>query len=373
MLDTSLRIAAGLVSVLLAAAPAGAQDDPPPAVFRSDSRLVVLHATVLNQEGDRITNLPQSAFRVFENGAEQEIKVFRREDAPVSIGLVVDDSGSMINKRERVAGAAMALIKASHPDDEVSVFHFNEKTYMDADFTSDQVRMEEALLRFDSRNATAMRDALRLAITHAERRAREDKKVLVVVTDGEDNTSATSHEYIVKAAQQSGVLIYAIGILGEEGADSTHRARRDLDALTKATGGQAYYLNDVSEAKATAEEIAREVRDQYTIAYTPTDGRLDGKYRKIQVTAEGPGGLVVRTRAGYYAAAGQSSTASAPPAAYEPPPARPTESDAQALLTLMQQSLENVESRLDDLGFKLDNGTARLSVGIGPAPQDRPQ
>jgi Ca-activated chloride channel family protein len=316
MLETmNRRIAAGLLPVLLAAAaPVWAQDDSEPvAVFRSDSRLVVLHATVLDRQGDRITNLPQSAFHVFENGAAQEIKIFRREDAPVSIGLIVDDSGSMIAKRERVAAAAMALIKASHPDDEVFVLHFNEKAYLDSDFTSDQGQLERALKTSDSRNATAMRDALRLAIVHAERRAREDKKVLVVVTDGEDNTSTTGHDYIVKAAQQSGVLIYAIGILGEEGIDSTRRARRDLDALTKATGGQAYYLNNVSEATATATEIAREVRDQYTIAYTPTSGRQDGTYRKIEVTAEGPNGLVVRTRSGYYAR-GERSAANSPPA-----------------------------------------------------------
>jgi len=315
MLETSkLPIAAAVLCACLAiAALARAQDDPEPAVFRSDSRLVVLHATVLDREGVRITDLARSAFHVFENGVEQQLKVFRREDAPVSIGLIVDDSGSMIPKRERVAAAGMALIRASHPGDEVFVLHFNERSYLDTDYTGDRTRLEQGLRTFDSRGATAMRDALRLAIAHAGRRAREDKKVLVVITDGEDNSSLASRDYIVRAAQQSGVLIYAIGILGEEGADSTLRARRDLDALTQATGGQSYYLNGVSEADATAQEIAREVRDQYTLAYTPSNSRMDGTYRKIQAAATGPEGLVVRTRSGYYAG-DQTAANFAPPA-----------------------------------------------------------
>ena len=310
--SSKLSIAAAVLCAFLAAAAlARAQDDPEPPLFHSDSRLVVLHATVLDQEGGRVTDLAKSAFHVFENGAEQQLKLFRREDSPVSIGLIVDDSGSMIPKRERVAAAGMALIKASHPGDEVFVLHFNERSYLDTDFTGDRGRLEQGLRTFDSRGATAMRDALRLAITHAGRRAREDKKVLVVVTDGEDNSSLTSRDYIVKTAQQSGVLIYAIGILGEEGADSTLRARRDLDALTLATGGQSYYLKDVSEADATAQEIAREVRDQYTLAYTPSNSRMDGTYRKIEVSA--PNDLVVRTRSGYYAGGQTAASNTAPP------------------------------------------------------------
>jgi len=312
MLDKlNLRLRAGTVFALLAAAaPVLAQDEI--AVFRSDSKLVVLHATVLDQAGRRVTDLSNKAFRIYENGVEQEIKVFRREDAPVSIGLIIDDSGSMVKKRDKVAAAAMALIRASHPDDEVFILHFNEKTFLDMEYTGDRTRLEKGLTTFDSRGATAMRDALRLGISHSELRAREDKKVLVVVSDGEDNSSVTSQAYLVKAAQQSGVLIYAIGILGEEGADSTRRAQKDLDTFTQATGGKAYYLDDVSGADTTAQEIAREVRDQYTIAYTPTNERLDGTYRKIQVTAGYPSGLVVRTRSGYYAGGESAARNSAP-------------------------------------------------------------
>jgi len=303
-------LAAALSVLACLAAPAAAQDDP--AIFRSDSRLVVLHATVLDAHGGLVTNLPQSAFHVFENGVEQQLKIFRREDAPVSIGLIIDDSGSMTNKRQKVAAAALALIKASHPDDEVFVLHFNEKAYLDTDFTNDTERLKAGLGTFDTQGATAMRDAVRLAIEHMERRAREDKKVLLVVSDGEDNMSLVDRQFVVRAAQQSGVLVYAIGLLNEEQPDSAAEARKELDALCRATGGEAYFLNDVSEAERTTREIAHDIRNQYTLAYSPSEDRLDGSYRRIRVTADAPVPLTVRTRAGYYATSATSAQSGAP-------------------------------------------------------------
>ena len=279
------------------AAPLAAQDG---AVFRSDSRLVVLHATILDQQGNLVTDLPRSAFHIYENGVEQELKVFRREDAPVSIGLLIDDSGSMSNKRQKVAAAAMALVNASHPDDEVFVIHFNEKSYLDTDFTHDHRRLEQGLQTFATHGTTAMRDAIRLGIEHLEHRAVEDKKVLIVVTDGDDNESLVSRDYIVRTAQQSGVLVYGVGILNETSDDETARAKREMDALTRATGGQSYYLKDVSEATATAEEIAHVIRSQYTLAYSPSDQGLDGSYRKVKVSVNQPQ-LAVLTRSGYWA------------------------------------------------------------------------
>jgi Ca-activated chloride channel family protein len=303
-MNTSKRIvqAGALCALLVFGAPGAAQE--PPTVFRSQLRLVVLHATVLDHAGQRVTDLPQSAFRVFENGVEQQVKIFRREDSPVSIGLVIDDSGSMINKRQKVAAAALSLVRASHPGDEVFILHFNEKAYLDTDLTNDRAKLENGLATFDSRGTTAMRDALRLAIEHLARKGREDKKVLVVITDGEDNSSVLERDAVVRSAQQSGILIYAVGLLTEIDDERTQRAKRELDTLTQATGGQAYYLNDVSEADATARGIAREIRDQYTFAYTPTDQQLDGTFRKIEVSTTGTRELTVRTRSGSYAVSG---------------------------------------------------------------------
>jgi VWFA-related protein len=270
-------------------------------VFRSDAHLVVLHTTVLGEDGHLVTDLPQASFRVFENGVAQRLKVFGREDIPVSLGLVIDGSASMLEKCDKVKSAALALVKASHPEDEVFIINFNERSYLDTDFTSDIQKLEEGLSRIDAQGLTAMRDAVRLSIEHLRRRAKEDKKVLLVVTDGEDNSSSVSLTYLVRTAQQSGVLVYAVGLLGQAGREETTRARRDLDALAKATGGQAYYLSDVSEVDQVAREIAHHIRNQYTLAYTPSNEVLDGSYRAIRVTVEDPRRLVVRTRTGYYA------------------------------------------------------------------------
>jgi VWFA-related protein len=279
------------------------------AVFRSDSQLVVLHATVLDASGRLVTGLPKSVFRVYEDGIEQEIKVFRQEDAPVSIGLVIDDSGSMTTKRQKVAAAALALVEASHPDDEVFVLHFNEKSYLDTDFTHSRSELERGLKTFQTHGTTAMRDAVRLALEHLERKASEDKKALIIVTDGEDNVSDVPMDYIVKAAQQSGVLIYGVGILSETTGDETRRAAREIDALTGATGGQSYYLQSAAGATATAEAIAHVIRNQYTLAYTPVNESGGATYRKIQVTVVDRPELAVRTRSGYWS--GKSKAAAA--------------------------------------------------------------
>ncbi len=287
--------------LLLALMPAAAQE--PEVTFRSDSQLVVLHATVLDSSGRLVTNLPKTAFRVYENGVEQEVKVFRQEDAPVSIGLIIDDSGSMTNKRQKVAAAALALVEASHPDDEVFVLHFNEKAYLDTGFTHDRKELARALATFSTHGTTAMREAVRLAIEHLVRKAAEDKKALIIITDGEDNESNIPVDYIVKAAQQSGILIYGIGILTEVNDDETKRAKREIDALTQATGGQSYYLNDASEATATAQAIAHVIRNQYTLAYSPADQEADGTFRKLQVAVLDRPDLTVRTRSGYWTGA----------------------------------------------------------------------
>lgn len=284
-----------------AAQSAAAEGETP--VFRSDTRLVVLHTTVVDRKGNRITDLSQSAFKVYENGVEQPLKIFRREDIPISLGLIIDNSGSMRNKRGKVESAAVKLVKASNRNDEVFVVNFNDEAFLDQDFTNKISLLEQALARIDSRGGTAMRDAVRMSIDHLKQGAKRDKKVLLVVTDGEDNNSATTLENVVRAAQQSEVLIYAIGLLSEEEKRDARRAKRALDAIVSATGGQAYYPKDASEVDSIAEQVAREIRSQYVLAYSPTNPELDGSYRQIKVTVKAPGNPTARTRSGYYATA----------------------------------------------------------------------
>src|ERR1700676_2811202 len=270
-------------------------------IFRTQTRLVVLHATAEDKEGRMMMELPKSAFQIYENGVRQEIKGFRREDVPVSLGLIIDSSASMTDKRDRVAAAALALVQSSNPEDEVFIVNFADKPTLDVDFTSDAKELKKGLSRVDSHGETAMRDAIRTAIEHLKGRNKKDKKVLVVVTDGNDNSSLASLESVMRAAQQSEVLIYSVALLSDETPHEADRAKRALDALAHATGGQVYYPQDVSEIDRIAPQIAHEIRNQYIVTYSPASQEMDGSYRQIRVLVNSPGVANVRTRSGYYA------------------------------------------------------------------------
>jgi VWFA-related protein len=299
-LKTSLI--AGLCLALASPGGAAWAQKPDDVVIKVDTRLVVLHATVVDKSGRLVTTLSQSAFQVYENGAQQALKLFKREDIPVSLGLVIDNSGSMRDKRAKVAAAAQDLVKDSNKDDEEFVVNFNDDAFLDTpDFTNDPKVLEQALTKIDSRGGTAMRDAIRMSIDHIKQKAKKDKKVILVVTDGNDNASMISLENLVRAAQQSEVIIYAIGLLSDEERREAKRAKRALDALTEATGGQVYYPKELADVDRIAHQVAHDIRNQYTLAYTPTNQALDGSFRQIRVVANGPGRPVVRTRTGYYA------------------------------------------------------------------------
>ena len=277
-----------------------AQEEP--AVFRADTRLVVLHASVADKKGKLLTDLPQTAFRVYENGVEQPIKTFRREDVPVSMALVIDNSGSMRDKRKKVEAAAIALVKASNPRDEVTLINFNDEPYHDVEFTAEFKRLEEGLARMDSRGGTAMRDAISATIDYVKDKAKHDKKVLVVITDGNDTASTgITLEKLVQKAHESEILLYFVGILEDEDKREARKAKRAIEALAQASGGSAVFPKELAEVDKVALAFAHEIRNQYIIAYTPTNQSLDGSFRTIKVVASGPNRPVVRTRSGYYA------------------------------------------------------------------------
>jgi VWFA-related protein len=281
-----------------------AQDEVP--TFRADTRLVVLHVSVVDKNGKLVTNIPRSAFKVSEDNVEQPIKFFRREDVPVSMGVLVDNSGSMNDKRSRVATAALTMAKESNPEDEVFIVNFNDDPYLDQAFTHDTKKLEEALSRIDARGGTAMRNAISGALDYMKTDAKLDKKVIVVITDGNDNSSDTTLEALLRKVRDSGVLVYSIGLLNEEEARDARAAKRALNALAEASGGAAYYPKDLSEVEKLTPEIARELRNQYTIAYSPLNENLDGSFRKIKVELTGQyRGATVRTKNGYYATPGK--------------------------------------------------------------------
>jgi len=287
----------------------GAQPPPPTpkkATMSVPVDMVVLHAVVLDKHGVFINNLPSNSFRLFEDKIEQKLQVARQEDMPVSMGLVIDNSGSMHEKRAKVNAAALTLVQASNPNDEAFVVNFNDDYYIDTqgDFTSDINDMKDALEKIDARGSTALYDAIIGSMDHLKK-AHKDKRVLLVVTDGQDTASRNTLAQTIQEVQHSDVLIYAVGVFAKDEKGSTVRkARRALEDIAEATGGLAYFPEEVSDTEEICKQIAHDIRNQYTLAYYPTNLKLDGTFRTLQVVADSPtagGRLTVRTRPGYYA------------------------------------------------------------------------
>ena len=270
--------------------------------FRSQVNEVTLSATVLDARRHLVTNLAPTNFAVYEDNQPQKITSFKREDIPVSIGIVVDNSGSMRTKRAAVTKAVLNLIQASNPQDEVFVVNFNDDPYLDQDFTNKLGPLHEALDRVDSRGGTALYDAVIASADHLAKGAKKEKKVLLVVTDGVDNESRESLESAIRKVQDdNGPTIYTIGILGDE--PGIKRAKRALQSLSDQTGGVAFFPKDLMEVDEISQEVARDIRNQYSLTYKPTNPRSNGGYRKVKVEARAPGykDLQVRTRDGYFA------------------------------------------------------------------------
>jgi len=310
-----------LCAFVFAASPVSAQipvanpQPPPPGQNSSAEKqgssikvqvnLVVLHTTVLDDRGRFADGLKQENFRILEDKVEQKLSVFKREDLPVSMGLVIDNSGSMRDKRPRVNEAAITLVENSNPQDEAFVVNFNDDFYLDLDkdFTSSVPELKEALERIDSRGSTALYDAIIGSIDHLKK-ASKDKRVLLVVTDGEDNTSRNSLEKTIREIQKTDTVIYTIGLLSQESKKNAKRAKKALEEISLASGGLSYFPENVDDVHSICQQVAHDIRNQYTLAYYPTNSRRDGSFRAVQVEVippRGRGKLVARTRNGYYA------------------------------------------------------------------------
>ncbi|HEY6970072.1 MAG TPA: VWA domain-containing protein [Candidatus Angelobacter sp.] len=271
-------------------------------VMRTQVENVFLPVVVMDDKRHLVTDLNIRNFVVYEKGEPQSIINVTREDVPVSIGILVDNSGSMREKRQKVSAAVLNLIKASNPGDEVFIVNFNDEPFLDQDFTNNLGSMHEALDRLDSRGGTALYDAVIASSDHLAKAAKRDKKVLLVVTDGEDNESRDSLEQAIRAVQdENGPMIYTIGILGTEGKQ--HRAKRALEALSFQTGGVAFFPRNLDEVETISQQVARDIRNQYTIVYKPSDPPKPGEFRSIKVEAHASGyrDLTVRTKNGYFA------------------------------------------------------------------------
>ncbi len=313
-MKANYSISCSLVLFCLLAAPRASltQTPPPvmphqenPAAIKVTVGLVVLHATAESRKGVLVSGLDKDNFQVFEDGVAQRIEVFSHEDIPVTVGLVVDGSGSMRPKRSDVNSAALTFVESSNANDEMFLVNFNERVTFGlpegVPFTSRAAPLQLALALSPTAGETALYDAIAAALDHLKKGSR-DKKVLIVISDGGDNASSHTLKEIMGLAVESNAVIYIIGLFDESDID---RNPGVLQSLARATGGEAYLPKTVSAIVPLCAQIAHDIRNQYTIAYTPTNTIQDGGYRSIVVKAKSPGhdSLVVRTRPGYYAPA----------------------------------------------------------------------
>ena len=285
--------------------------EPAPVPSRSEDEytiktnvdLVVLRATAQDRKNTLVSGLNKDDFQVYEDGVLQPIKYFSREDVPVTVGLVVDNSGSMTPKRQDVIAAALAFARSSNPQDQMFVINFNERVSfglpVNVAFTDQGTQLQVALSRVAPNGETALYDAIAVALEHLKKGDR-DKKVLIVVSDGGDNASKHKLGEIMALVGQPGAIIYSIGIFDNQDPD---RNPGVLKHLAKETGGESFFPESLADVTPICERIARDIRNQYTIGYVPTNRKRDGTYRVIQVKASalGYGRLSVRTRTGYFA------------------------------------------------------------------------
>jgi VWFA-related protein len=284
---------------------------PEPYTIKVNVDVVVLGATVHDRKNTLISGLSKDDFQVYEDRVLQPIKYFSHEDIPVTVGLVIDNSGSMMPKLRDVVAAALTFARSSNPQDQMFVVNFNEKVSFglpyNMPFTDQVSQLEGALSKVRASGETALYDAVATAVEHLKKGNR-DKKVLIVVSDGGDNASTHKLTEVMALVAQPGVIVYTIGIFDEQDAD---RNPGVLKRLAKDTGGEAFLPASLKDVAPICERIAHDIRNQYTIAYVPTNRNRDGSYRTIQVkaTAPGRGRLLVRTRTGYFAPSALPSTA----------------------------------------------------------------
>jgi len=273
-------------------------------VLRSEVEEVSLNVTVLDGSGRLVQDLKKENFHVLEDGVPQTLLSFQHADIPVSIGLVIDNSGSMYKKRPSVNKAALDLISASNPKDEAFVVNFADEAFIDQEFTSDLNKLRDGLSHLESRGGTALRDAVVASADHLAADAKRPKQVIILITDGDDNASTFDLEQTIHRVQQlSGPVIYSIGLLfGDEMSRGEIRsARRKLELLSQETGGISYFPKNLDQVDQIAAEVARDIRSQYTLTYHSTKPSSDQSFRRVTVQAQqGNNKLYSRTRTGYF-------------------------------------------------------------------------
>ncbi len=269
---------------------------------------VLLSCAVVDQKGRPVMDLGRPDFRVWEDGVPQTVTSFLHQDLPVSMGILIDSSGSMLDKRTAVDDAAMRLLTESNSRDSAFVVNFNTRAYLDQPLTMDRVALQRGINRFEARGETAMYDAVVASADELSHHAKEPKQVLLIITDGADNASRlTRDEAIRRVEGLGGPVVYTIGLLFDTDPRESQQARDDLNELASETGGIAYFPKSLDEVGEIASEVARDIRNQYVVGYHSTKAASLGGFRTVRVEAQASGykQLTVRTRRGYYAKPGQ--------------------------------------------------------------------
>jgi Ca-activated chloride channel family protein len=278
-----------------------------PSSIRVDSSLVLIPAHVTTAFGGPVVNLTKDDFRLFEDGVEQRITQFGQDDAPISIGLVFDTSGSMHSKIHKASEAAAAFFKTANAEDEFFLVEFGDKPRLAVPFTVDSQQIYHRIAGLKPFGRTSLLDAIHLAMTQMKG-ARNSRKALVVFSDGGDNCSRQTAGQVKNALVESDIQLYAMGIFDLEDSRKHTREERDgpklLDELAAKTGGYNYPVKDLEELPAISARISRELRTQYVLGYSPAGVTRDGKYHRVRVTLAGAAeARQLRTyyRQGYYA------------------------------------------------------------------------
>jgi Ca-activated chloride channel family protein len=273
-------------------------------IYRTNVDEVLLDCTVINEKGETVNDLSPKDFRVWENGVPQTINSVQHEDAPVSTGILVDNSGSMRDKRAAVNAAAYQFLRDSNPADESFIVNFSSRAYLDQGFTTSLTALDRGLSRFDSTGYTALYDAVAASADELSHHGKRRNQVLLIITDGADDASHLSLQEAIRRVQNlGGPVVYAIGLTYEDNRQDAEAARNALQTLADQTGGVAYFPKSLQDVNAIADQVARDIRDQYVIDYHSSDPFSNGGYRTVHVEVSAPhhGRLYVRTKRGYYA------------------------------------------------------------------------
>jgi Ca-activated chloride channel homolog len=272
--------------------------------YRTNVDEVLLDCTVIDEKGQTVNDLTQRDFRVWENGVPQTINSVEHEDAPVSMGILIDNSGSMRDKRGAVNAAAYKFLLNSNRKDEAFVVNFSDRAYLDQGFTTSLTALDRGLSHFDSKGTTALYDAVAASAGELAKQGKHRNEVLLIVTDGADDAShLTLQEAIRRVQNLGGPVVYAIGLTYEDSRAEAQRAGNALEALTSETGGVAYFPPSLQDVGEIASKVASEIRHQYVIDYHSSEPFSMGGYRTVRVEVSAPhhGKLYVRTKRGYYA------------------------------------------------------------------------